>query len=74
MPPFVTRVLAACRRSATLILRAAFIVVLVCFAIPFVIGWWCLYLGAAVYTVISIAVYGPPSLFRYEEESAHDHT
>ncbi len=69
-----TRVLASCKHVTTKILRAAVILVMVCLAIPIVLGWWCIYLGVAAHIVISIGIWGPPKLFRYEEEeNAHDH-
>jgi hypothetical protein len=71
---FATSARAALRRVATRILRAAFLVVVVCLAVPFVLAWWFLYAVVAVRTVVAIAIWGPPALFRYEEdEKPHDH-
>lgn len=71
---FATRVLASCQHVATKIFRAAVIILLVCVALPLVIGWWCLYVAVMAHAAISVAIWGPPTLFRYEEEeNAHDH-
>ena len=71
---FAARVRDSGKYVVTRILRAAFLVVVVCLAVPFVLAWWFLYAVVAVRTVIAIAIWGPPTLFRYEEEDkAHDH-